>query len=106
MRRMAWVWQLPGSAFAADTVGVQRTASVSVDSWQLLTGWLNARLFELGGVPVTTAGLIHVVIIISVAWCLSKLAQNALSRISALRPNFNRATLYSKRPAAPSTQTR
>ena len=49
---------------------------------------------ELGDVPLTSIGLIRVVVIIAVAWWVSKLAQGAVTRLAAYRPNFTRAALY------------
>lgn len=100
MRFPEWLWPTYGNGLlsangpAADAIRIQDGSGAASGTFRVLEGWLSAPLFEIGSVPVTSIGLIRVVVIITVAWWLSKLAQNALTRISAYRPNFNRAALY------------
>jgi len=94
------LWQLydgalpSATALAAEPIRAQGESGISGGAWQMLSGWLTAPLFEVGDVAVTSMGLIRVVVIITVAWWISRIAQGALTRISAYRPNFNQAALY------------
>jgi len=63
-------------------------------SWDSFVGWLATPLFEIGDVSVTSMGLIRFVVIITVAWWLSRFAQAAMSRVAVYRPNFSQASLY------------
>ncbi len=100
MRFSKWLWTLCGSVlcsatgFAAESVLPEAGAGAAGSSWQILSEWFTRTLFEIGDVPITLIGLIRVVVIIVVAWWLSKLGQGALTRVAAYRPNFNRAALY------------
>ena len=62
--------------------------------WDALVSWLTRPLFEIGGVTVTTAGLLRFALILVATWWISKIVQAAMGRIAARRPNFNRASLY------------
>jgi small-conductance mechanosensitive channel len=100
MRLLEWLWHpfgnwlLSTTGAAADAIGIQVASTTASSSFQVIKDWLSAPLFEIGNVPMTSIGLMRVVVIITVAWWLSKLGQNALTRIAAYRPNFNRAALY------------
>ncbi|MDH3288727.1 MAG: mechanosensitive ion channel [Betaproteobacteria bacterium] len=100
MRLSEWLWTLYGTVlssatvFAAESVLLEDDSGANGGPWQILSGWLTRTLFEIGDVPVTSIGLIRVVVIITVAWWLSKLGQSALTRVAAYRPNFNQAALY------------
>ncbi len=90
---------LIGSALAsfrvyAANAPAQGGADAGSSTWQTLSGWFTAPLFEIGDVAVTTVGLIRVAVIITVAWWVSKLAQKVLTRLATHRPNFNQAALY------------
>jgi small-conductance mechanosensitive channel len=63
-------------------------------AWHLATDWASGTLFTIGSVPITAFGIISVIVIITLSWWLSKLAQGALTRIAHYRPNFSRAALY------------
>jgi small-conductance mechanosensitive channel len=67
---------------------------MTLPDWQSFQGWLAKPLFAVGDVAITSTGLIRLIIIITVAWWLSKIVQVAMSRVAAYRPNFNQASLY------------
>jgi len=75
-------------------LSLQSGSSGWLASWESFTGWLGKPLFEIGEVSVTSTGLIRLVVILVVAWWLSRLVQVAMNRLAAHRPNFNRASLY------------
>ncbi len=75
-------------------VSLQSSSDGVMEYWNSLAAWLAKPLFEIGDVAITSMGLIRLVVIIIVAWWLSRLAQLAMSRVAAYRPNFNRASLY------------
>jgi len=80
-----------GHAYAADAPS---QAGTDAGTLQVISGWFTAPLFEIGDVAITSIGLIRVVVIITVAWWLSKIGQNLLTRLATHRPNFNHAALY------------
>lgn len=100
MRFLRKLWLLSASVvaaaigFATGLAHAESKFEVQGITWQKVSEWLSVSLFNVGGASVTTMGLLRVVVIVVVAWWLSKLAQTALTRISAFRPNFNRAALY------------
>lgn len=100
MRFSVRMWTLGGgilssaAVLAADSASLEAVSGAAQSSWTTLYGWLTSTLFEVGDVPVTSMGLIRLVVIIIVAWWVSRLGQSAVSRVAAYRPNFNRAALY------------
>jgi small-conductance mechanosensitive channel len=67
---------------------------MSTTQWDSLMDWFVQPLFEVGGIAITAAGIFRVVLILVATWWISKLAQAAMGRIAAHRPNFSRASLY------------
>lgn len=67
---------------------------MNASDWDSMAAWLAKPLFEIGDVSVTTLGLFRLTLIIVAAWWVSRLAQLAMGRIAARRPNFNSASLY------------
>lgn len=63
--------------------------------WQHGSNWLHTAIFTLGDTPVTTIGLFRVVVILSIAWGLSRLSQNMLKRVAAHWSGMSAASLYS-----------
>lgn len=51
--------------------------------WQHGASRLNTAIFTLGDTPVTTIGLFRVMLILSIAWGISRQSQNMLKRVSA-----------------------
>ncbi len=64
------------------------------NSWGNIGGWLNATLFEINETPVTSAGLLRVVIIISVALLISKLLRRGLERLGQHKQSVSASALY------------
>lgn len=62
--------------------------------WASLINWLTSPLFEIGGVSITAAGMVRLVLILFVAWWISKLTQAAMVGVAERRPNVNPASLY------------
>jgi small-conductance mechanosensitive channel len=97
-----WQWALDPGMVAADTPGqtgnlhmigdASRKAADS--SWHFIWGWLSKPLFEVGDVQLTTLNVIHIALILTIAWWLSKLGRRGIERLSAMRPNMNRASVY------------
>ncbi len=96
MRLLQTLWLLAGFAltasvgFAAEAV----EAEAGGMTWHKVSDWLTTSLFKIGEFPITAMGLIRIVVIIVVAWWLSKLAQTAIARAAAFRPNITQASLY------------
>jgi small-conductance mechanosensitive channel len=63
-------------------------------SWQSIIDWLSTPFLEVGDVRLTTFNLIHIAIILTLAWWISKLGRRGIERLSSLRPNMNRASVY------------
>ena len=88
MRHSRRLWLIPGgllmsfNSFAAN------------DWWETAHGWFGVELFHVGDIPVTPLGLVRIVLIFALAWGVSKLSQNALTRVATFRPNFSQASLY------------
>ena len=98
-----WVQSVCGAvlsalgALASGAVRVQDggAGSGQIDEiWSVARHWLDAPLFAIGGVPITSLSFVSVIVIIAVSWWVSKLAQSALTRIAGYRPSFSRAALY------------
>ena len=70
------------------------TRNVAEHTWQAAWGWLGVTLFEVGDTPVTTLGIIRLILIVTIAWWISKFARRGLDRVSTMRPNLNRASVY------------
>ena len=62
--------------------------------WRQLLGWLDTTLFNIGTSPVTATGLLRVLLIVAVAWVLSRIVRSTLDRISGHWPGMHRASLY------------
>ncbi len=65
--------------------------------WQLgatLARLSSESLFTINETPVTLVGLIRILIILAIAWWLSKIVRHALDRVSQRSDVMNRASLY------------
>ncbi len=95
-----YLWQLVTSAFplvmgvVPDLARVEEASEVGGILQRITPGWFEISLFKVGDVAVTIGAVIRFVLIVMVTWWLSKLAQAAMTRIAALRPNFGEAPLY------------
>lgn len=62
--------------------------------WEKIGDWFNASLFEINETPVTTAGILRVLIIVIFAWILSNVIQRGLKKVGAGNQTINASTLY------------
>ena len=67
---------------------------VVTDYWQISLSWFNLSLFKISDTPVTFMGLLRVILILFIAWSISKLLQRALNRLGQSRHSLNQAALY------------
>lgn len=57
-------------------------------------GYLGATLFELNETPVTTLGLLRVLLILSIALWLSRIVRRTIKRVGDRRDGLNQSALY------------
>ncbi len=62
--------------------------------WEKTWGWLRGSLFKLGDTPVTPLGLLRVIVILTIAFWISRLLRHALDRIAARQPGANKSAFY------------
>ncbi|MDH3466408.1 MAG: mechanosensitive ion channel [Gammaproteobacteria bacterium] len=62
--------------------------------WTTLTQLAVGSLFTINETPVTLLGLFRILVILAVAWWVSKLVRHGLDRIAQRREAMNRASLY------------
>jgi small-conductance mechanosensitive channel len=74
--------------------GVKDTSHATKQVWQVTLNLLGETLFEINETPVTILGLIRIVVILAVAWWLSKGIRKALHRIGERRAGVNKSSLY------------
>ena len=72
----------------------QTVQGAAVSSWRFVWDWLGTPLFDVGDIQLTTFDLIHITLILTIAWWISKLGRRGIERVSAMRPNMNRASVY------------
>lgn len=74
--------------------GVSDTSQAAKHTWEVIILWLGTSLFEINGVPVTVLGLLRVVLMLIIAWWLSKGIRKGLQRIGARRSVVSKSSLY------------
>jgi potassium-dependent mechanosensitive channel len=74
--------------------GIQAAEDLAGASWQETKQLLSRSLVEIGGTPVTATDLFRVLIILTVAWWISKLVRRTLQRIAARRETVNTGSVY------------
>lgn len=74
--------------------GLQLTYTAIGGSWQTLNSLMSTSLFEISETPVTATGLLRVVLIITLAWWISKLLRRALRRLAEKRATVNQSSVY------------
>lgn len=62
--------------------------------WRQFQGWLDTSLFSIGTSPVSVSGLLRVMLIVAVAWILSRIVRSAIDRIGGHWSGMHRASLY------------
>ncbi|MGD9842509.1 MAG: mechanosensitive ion channel family protein [Steroidobacteraceae bacterium] len=99
MKRSQYYWLVfTAVLLSVSTVVASEQSQVETrttdDWWQTVSGWLDAQLFSMGGIPLTAGALLRLAVIVTAAWWLSNLGQSALSRIAIYRPNLSQSSLY------------
>ena len=62
--------------------------------WAFVTQKATGSLFTINETPVTLLGLLRILVILSIAWWLSKVIRHALDRFAQRNEAINRAALY------------
>lgn len=63
--------------------------------WATLRNWSGETLFTISDTPVTALGLLRVVLIVAIAWWISRLVRNALIRLAEKREAVRASGFYS-----------
>ncbi len=74
--------------------GLQVAGDLADLSWVQVKEWVSTSLFEVGGAPVTALDIFRMVVILTIAWWLSKLLRRALQGIAAKRKTVNTGSIY------------
>ncbi len=74
--------------------GVWIATEVLAKSWEIGKKLVTASLFEISDTPVTTLGLFRVIVILVVAWWLSKLLRAALGRVWERSDTVSQNSIY------------
>jgi small-conductance mechanosensitive channel len=69
-------------------------AEMSGNSWSTTTSLMGATLFEINETPVTTLGLLRVLLIFTIALWLSKGIRKAITRVGERRDAVSQSSLY------------
>ncbi|MDH3317597.1 MAG: mechanosensitive ion channel [Gammaproteobacteria bacterium] len=71
-----------------------KTRDSTIDALKTLKLWSTASLFELNETPVTMLGLLRVILILVVAWWISKIARGALAKVMQRRETMSKSSVY------------
>ena len=93
MRQSLFLVSLFFSAFQP-ALAVAAEANMFDSGMKKIWMWLTTSLFTIGTTPVTAMGLLRVVLILSIAWWISKAIRLALNRVASFRVGMNQAALY------------
>ena len=74
--------------------GVKDTTHAAKKTWEVALDLLGTTLFEINEVPVTMLGLLRILLILFIAWWLSKAIRNGLHRIGERRTVVSKSSLY------------
>jgi small-conductance mechanosensitive channel len=74
--------------------GVRLAEDAAEFTWESLKGLLTVSLFEINETPVTALGLLRVVMILVIAWWVSKLLRSAINRFSQRRVGVGKSSFY------------
>ena len=72
--------------------GVRLAEEAAEFTWESLSGLLTVSLFEINETLVTTLGLLRVVMILVIAWWISKLLRGAINRFSQRRVGVGKSS--------------
>jgi small-conductance mechanosensitive channel len=76
------------------TLVLARTGDAIEASWEATKAFALSSLFSINETPVTTLGLLRVVLIIVAAWWVSRILRHGLDRAMQRRDTMNRASIY------------
>ncbi len=85
-----------GRYFQSDISGTVKEVpqTIMASSTHAIWYWLNKPLYAVGDIQLTILDIIHISVILAIAWWISKLGRRTIERVSAMRPNMNRASVY------------
>jgi small-conductance mechanosensitive channel len=63
-------------------------------AWDETAAWISASLFRVGDTPVTSLGLLRVVLILTIAWWVSYWLRRVLKRLGERREGANQPAYY------------
>ncbi len=73
---------------------LQETGDILQNAWLIGGELLSATLFEVNETPVTTLGLIRVVVILAISLLISKGIRRTLSHLAEIRSSVSKSSLY------------
>ncbi len=85
---------LLGQRESGVTRGLQVAEELADSSWGEVAQLARTTLFEIGGAPVTAVDILRMLIILTIAWWVSKLLRGALQRIASKRETVNTSSIY------------
>lgn len=74
--------------------GLQIAESLAEFSWDRALGLATTSLFEIGGAPVAAYDILRMLLIITIAWWISKLLTRTLTGIAEKRQTVNTGSVY------------
>ena len=74
--------------------GVRLAQDAAGSTWGTVRTALTTSLFEISETPVTTLGLLRVLLILTIAWWISKLLRKGLQHVAERRQTVNQSSVY------------
>lgn len=74
--------------------GVRLAQDAVGSTWATTKTALTTSLFEISETPVTTLGLLRVLLILTIAWWISKLLRKGLQHVAERRQTVNQSSVY------------
>ncbi len=72
----------------------QLAEDAAKQTWAVIKQLLTKSLFEIGETPVTSLGLLRFIMIVFIAWLISKLLRRGLNRVSQKRATVSQPSIY------------
>jgi small-conductance mechanosensitive channel len=69
-------------------------SATAKEAWHASVGWLNTSLFKMGETPVTTAGIIRVMLIILIVWWFSYWLRKVITQLAGRNQKIADSTIY------------
>ena len=85
---------LPATAWSADDNWLEQSRGWLSGIWESVSRWMDISLFTISETPVTTAGIVKLLVILTIAWWISKLGRKGLKRLATYRPIMEPASIY------------